>query len=116
MPWMLVSDGKIQQLRDALQRNWPYAHTQLDRLFALGVDSYAIVPYLNWISSEIAVRFNGVTSGLSLGRDGRLHRQLVWAKFSKGVPELLDTFIRYGGQSQQGSSGTQTARTRPPRS
>lgn len=116
MPWMLVSDGKIQQMREALQRNWPYAHTQLDRLFALGVDSYAIVPYLNWISSESAVRFNGVTSGLSLGRDGRLHRQLVWAKFSKGIPELLDTFIRYGGQSQQGGGGTQTARTPAPRS
>ncbi len=114
MPWMLVSDGKIQQMREALQRNWPYAHTQLDRLFALGVDSYAIVPYLNWISSESAVRFNGVTSGLSLGRDGRLHRQLVWAKFSKGIPELLDKFIRYGGQSRRGDGGTQTAHTPAP--
>ena len=116
MPWMLVSDGKIQQMREALQRNWPYAHTQLDRLFALGVDSYAIVPYLNWISSESAVRFNGVTSGLSLGRDGRLHRQLVWAKFSKGIPELLDKFIRYGGQSRRGDGGTQTVHTPAPRS
>ncbi|MFQ5935178.1 MAG: penicillin-binding protein activator [Acidiferrobacterales bacterium] len=116
MPWMLVNDGKIQQLRDALQNKWPYAHTQLDRLFALGVDSYAIVPYLNWISSENAVRFNGVTSSLSLGRDGRLHRQLLWAKFSSGVPELLDTFINYGGQLPRGKRDAQTTLTPSPRS
>lgn len=103
-------------MREALQGNWRYAHTQLDRLFALGVDSYAIVPYLNWISSENAVRFNGVTSSLSLGRDGRLHRQLVWAKFTNGVPELLDTFINYGGPPQQSGNNAKAARSPAPRS
>jgi outer membrane PBP1 activator LpoA protein len=116
MPWMLVRDGKIEQLRQKLQTTWPYAHTELDRLFALGVDSYAIMPHLNSISSENAVRFNGVTSSLSLGRDGRLQRQLAWAKFEKGVPELLDTFINYNAQLDQLEGGTRTARASSPRS
>jgi outer membrane PBP1 activator LpoA protein len=116
MPWMLISDGKIQQMREKLQGNWRYAHTQLDRLFALGVDSYAIIPYLNWISSENAVRFNGVTSSLSLGRDGRLHRQLVWAKFTNGVPQLLDTFINYGGPPQPSGDHAKATRSPAPRS
>lgn len=98
MPWMLVGDGRVAELRKALQSNWPYAHSGLDRLFALGVDAYAVIPYLNRLSSENAVRFGGVTSGLSLGRGGRLHRQLLWAQFRKGVPVLVDTFFRHKGQ------------------
>jgi outer membrane PBP1 activator LpoA protein len=98
MPWMLVGDGRVAELRKTLQSRWPYAHSGLDRLFALGVDAYAIIPHLNQLSSENAVRFSGVTSGLSLGRDGRLHRQLLWAQFRKGVPVLVDTFFHYKGQ------------------
>lgn len=111
MPWMLVGNGRISELRHALQANWPYAHSQLDRLFALGMDSYAIIPHLNRISSENAIRFSGVTSGLSLGRDGRLHRQLVWARFRRGSPKLLDNFINYSGQYQriEGETGTAPA-------
>jgi outer membrane PBP1 activator LpoA protein len=98
MPWMLVGDGRVAELRKTLQPNWPYAHSGLDRLFALGVDAYAVIPYLNRLSSENAVRFDGVTSGLSLGRGGRLHRQMLWAQFRKGVPVLVDTFFRHKGQ------------------
>jgi len=98
MPWMLVGDGRVAELRKLLQPNWPYAHTGLDRLFALGVDAYAIIPNLNRLSNENAERFNGVTSGLSLGRGGRLHRQLLWAQFRKGLPMLVDNFFRYKGQ------------------
>jgi len=98
MPWMLVGDGRVAELRKTLQPSWPYAQTGLDRLFALGVDAYAVVPHLNRLNSENAVRFGGVTSGLSLGRGGRLHRQLLWAQFRKGVPVLVDTFFRHKGQ------------------
>lgn len=98
MPWMLVGDGRVAELRKALQPGWPHAHSALDRLYALGIDAYAIVPNLNRLSSENAVRFSGVTSGLSLGRGGRLHRQLLWARFKKGVPVLVDTFFRHKGQ------------------
>jgi len=98
MPWMLVGDGRVAELRARLQAGWPHAQTGLDRLFALGIDAYAILPQLNRLSSENAVRFGGVTSGLSLGRGGRLHRQLLWAQFRKGVPTLIDTF--FGHKSQ----------------
>lgn len=90
MPWMLVRNGRVAALRQSLQVDWPYVGTDLDRLYALGVDSYAILPYLNKISTESSARFQGVTSGLSLDPDGRLHRQLAWARFSRGVPRLLD--------------------------
>jgi outer membrane PBP1 activator LpoA protein len=98
MPWMLVGDGRVAELRKLLQPNWPYAHTGLDRLYALGVDAYAILSHLDRLGSENAVRFSGVTSGLTLGRSGRLQRQLLWAQFRKGVPALTDTFFRHKGQ------------------
>jgi outer membrane PBP1 activator LpoA protein len=91
MPWMLINNGKLQQLRQKLQVGWPHAFSDLDRLYALGMDSYAILPHLNRISAEAGVRFNGVTSGLSLDRTGRLLRSLTWARFTKGVPKLVDT-------------------------
>jgi uncharacterized protein len=98
MPWMLVNDERMIALRKILQPNWPYAHTGLDRLFALGVDAYAIIPQLNRLSSQNAARFGGVTSILSIGRGGRLHRQLLWAQFRKGAPVLLDTYYLRKGQ------------------
>ncbi len=104
MPWILVGDGKIQQLRETLQRDWPYARSSLDRLYALGVDAYAVIPWLNRMGADSGVRFGGVTSGLSLDLDGRLHRQLVWAQFKKGVPQLLDTFFKHKGQFQTDDS------------
>jgi hypothetical protein len=107
MPWMLVGDGRVQTLRASLQAGWPYAHSPLDRLYALGMDAYAVIPQLNRISAQNAVRYEGVTSGLSVEMDGRLHRQLLWARFKQGLPRLLDTFLNYKGQFEpQDGKGT----------
>jgi outer membrane PBP1 activator LpoA protein len=98
MPWMLVNDGRLRLLRETLQRNWPHAQSDLDRLYALGVDSYAILPHLGRISTDPSARFTGVTSALSLDRQGRLQRSLIWAQFKKGVPKLVDGQARPRGQ------------------
>ncbi|MBI3546366.1 MAG: penicillin-binding protein activator [Gammaproteobacteria bacterium] len=98
MPWMLVNNGKMEELRQKLQRDWAYAHTDLDRLYALGVDSYAVLPQLNRLSTDNTARFNGVTSMLSLDSHGRLQRQLTWARFSRGLPRLIDTSLKRKGQ------------------
>ena len=99
MPWMLIHSGSIKALRTKLQHgDWKYAHTALDRLYALGVDAYAVIPQLDRLSTEPGVHFDGVTSSLSIGPHGRFHRQLLWAQFQKGVPQLLDTFLNYQGQ------------------
>lgn len=95
MPWMLLGSKRMQELRKKLQVNWPYAYSPFDRLFALGVDSYAVIPNLGRIASQESVRFNGVTSGLSIDQNGRVHRQLLWARFRRGVPRILDTFVKY---------------------
>lgn len=111
MPWMLVGDGRIAELRRSLQPAAAYAHTGLDRLFALGVDAYALIPQLDRMGSENGARFSGVTSGLSVGNGGRLHRQLLWAQFRKGVPVLLDGFLRHKGQFEIDSPDSPSLRS-----
>lgn len=110
MPWMLVGDGRIQELRQRLQGNrWPHAHSDLDRLYALGMDSYAVLPHLNRIRLEPNARFAGVTSVLSLDPHGRLQRQMLWARFRQGLPRLVDTFLghkdQFEGQGLPGKGG-----------
>ncbi|UCH52536.1 MAG: penicillin-binding protein activator [Pseudomonadota bacterium] len=94
MPWMLLSEGSIAELRAKLQGDWPHARTGLDRLYALGIDSYAVIPYLSRINADDGARFSGVTSSLSIDRTGRLQRQLLWARFSRGTPRLLDRGLK----------------------
>ena len=94
MPWMLLHESKLAELRTLLQTGWPHAQTFLDRLFALGVDAYAIIPQLNRLRADPSLHFNGVTSGLSLDASGRLHRQLLWARFRRGEPQVIDTFFK----------------------
>lgn len=97
MPWILLGEGRIQELRQNLQRDWPYAYSDLDRLYALGMDSYAILPYLHRISAD-GSRFNGVTSQLTLDPEGRVQRRPLWARFSKGTPRLVDAVPLDAGQ------------------
>ena len=97
MPWMILSEGDVYELR-MRQGNWPYAYTQLDRLFALGMDSYAVIPYLSKINADTSQRFSGVTSELRISKDGQMHRQLLWSKFRRGIPKPLESGFKYSGQ------------------
>ncbi len=105
MPWILLGEGPVQALRQNLQREWPYAYSDLDRLYALGMDSYAVLPYLHRLGSDASGRFSGVTSYLTLDPDGRLQRQLLWARFTKGVPRLLDTSLPDAGSFRLSAPG-----------
>lgn len=111
MPWMLVGNGKIKDLRQNVQGKWSRAHSPWDRLYALGMDSYSIIPHLDRINASDYSRFQGVTSGLSIARDGRIQRQLIWAVFKAGVPRLLDRFYKHTGQFETGNDGKKTGST-----
>lgn len=113
MPWMLITGGKIERLRKSLQGEWLYARTPLDRLYALGMDAYAVIPQLDRLNLEDTLRFNGVTGGLSQGRDHKLQRQLVWARFRQGKPQLLDKGSDVKGQSTLEFDGGKAELPRP---
>lgn len=101
MPWMLVAGGDSDNLRARVQGSWPFAHTQLDRLYALGMDSYSLVSELNRLALDPQASLSGATSVLRLDAEGRIQRGLTWARFNGGVPRLLDRFGARRGQFEE---------------
>ncbi len=88
MPWTLEDSGPVAELRDTVQHNWPNNFSGNSRFYALGFDAYRLLPLL-YNSHGISQAVPGVTGQLSLDPDGRVHRDLDWAQFDDGNPELL---------------------------
>ncbi len=89
MPWLLDRAQARPELAENLATLWPERMKRRPRLFALGIDAYEIVPALSALASGELARFEGVTGRLTLDNRGRLHRELLWARFLGGQPRLL---------------------------
>lgn len=89
MPWVLPQATRGAALREQTESTLPEANRQFVRLVALGVDAYRIVPYLKRLAAQPHERFEGVTGNVRVDEQRRLHRDLNWARFERGVPRLL---------------------------
>ncbi len=98
MPWLLLDSDRYSSLKNSLRNS--LSDGPLARLFALGVDAYTITPQLSQMLNNPGRRISGATAALNLTRDRVINRQLVWAQFAGGVPQLLDSPVRL--QNQQG--------------
>jgi outer membrane PBP1 activator LpoA protein len=92
MPWTLASDDADKDLKTTLRKNWPEQVKRFSRLYALGIDAYHIISQLNTLQRNRANYFEGKTGGLSLDANNRLQRRLTWAKFERGIPQVLNEF------------------------
>jgi len=61
------------------------------RLFAMGVDSYQIAPYINYLAENPAESYTGDTGELSINENRQVIRSLPWASFVQGLLELQET-------------------------
>ena len=91
MPWTLQADDDPASLRGQIEALWPDGMRRYSRLYALGVDAFGVLPYLPELATGTLSRYHGVTGNLYVDEGGHLHRELVWARFVKGMPELLVT-------------------------
>lgn len=89
IPWTLFADDRLNQ---TFNKNWPELENYT-RLFALGIDSYHIIYNLDLLSKYGFARFSGHTGNISMDENNRLHRELLWAKFIKGVARYINTTI-----------------------
>ncbi len=89
IPLSLDQEGQWFEQRKRLHAIWPNRGQRYQRLFALGFDAYQVVPWLDTLHLPGFARFPGATGVLTLGDNRQLHRTLKWAKFNRGVPELL---------------------------
>jgi outer membrane PBP1 activator LpoA protein len=95
MPWVLVDEGPVAELRGQLQALWSDPLSQYGRLYAFGLDAYRLVPYLTQLETQPFVEFPGLTGRLVMNDEQRIQRRLLWAQFKNGVPKLhaTDTLV-----------------------
>jgi len=83
MPWM-VGSPLSEAVESAASQAWPAGGPDRGRLFDFGFDAYRLAAALRQNSAPSSLDINGLTGVLTLGPDGRVHRQLTWAQFRGG--------------------------------
>ena len=86
MPWIL---NAANQSKQSLLNYWP-EQQRYTRFFALGVDAYNVIPFLGRLQNKSYERFSGQTGNLYLDPFNRIHRELLWAQFEKGIPKIIN--------------------------
>jgi outer membrane PBP1 activator LpoA protein len=89
IPWVLGDTGDSVILRSKIAELWQNRADHYQRLFALGIDAYRVLPRLNTLGLQSTADFNGMTGNLSLDESRRLHRRLECAIFKRGLPDSL---------------------------
>lgn len=86
IPWLLENLHAPGDLFRAVSSHWPGLHARYPRLYALGIDAFSVLPHLERMGADPGAGLTGRTGRLTLDESGRIHRQLQWAWFDKGMP------------------------------
>ena len=90
MPWVLDSANSGAELRREVETLWSGSLNAFIRLYAFGADAYSLVKQLGTLRAQHYAEFQGVTGKLSLSENNQINRRLMWARFKKGTPRILD--------------------------
>lgn len=83
-PWLFDASAGLPP-RDQIVRSIDSARGAGARLFALGLDAYALMPYMDWLGTHPDSYLPGATGQLASDSFGRVHRLLTWVRFENGV-------------------------------
>jgi outer membrane PBP1 activator LpoA protein len=87
MPWMLPGDGSIAEARTLIDAGAAPAGAPRSRLYAFGYDACQLALALRASGRDpTRVNINGLTGHLTVDAEGRVHRELSWARIHDGVP------------------------------
>lgn len=89
IPWILVSGGDDPLSRERLTAALPAVQGEYHRLYAMGIDSFHLLPHLARLESSRRETLDAFTGNLYLDELKRVHRQLVWAEMDRGVPRVI---------------------------
>lgn len=93
MPFLLGSTDNTTSQQNT------YQSTLYQRLFAMGVDSYQLAPFVNYLYKNPSESFNGDTGQITINNDGHIIRTLPWATFEQGKIKLINTEINQDNAS-----------------
>jgi len=83
-PWLFDAQPSLPN-HAAIASKLPAARGAAARLFAFGMDAYALMPYLDWLRAHPGTYLPGATGQLTQDDQGHVHRTPVWARFDNGV-------------------------------
>lgn len=90
LPWILFPHDGSASIKARVNENFQADTSVYQRLYALGVDVFHLIPHLYRLAFDDDARFSGETGLLSMSGDGRIRRNLPWGKIINGKPELLE--------------------------
>jgi outer membrane PBP1 activator LpoA protein len=93
IPWLLESTPENELIREILILDAEEDFALLPRFAALGIDAYRLPSKLAELSALPYQRFNGLTGTLKIVDHNKIYRELNWAQFVNGKPQLLPQYI-----------------------
>lgn len=83
-PWLFDAQPGLPD-HGTIAAQLPDARNAAARLFAFGMDAYALSPYLDWLRTHPGTYLPGATGQLTEDEQGRVHRVPIWAGFQDGI-------------------------------
>lgn len=87
-PWLYDAQAGLPG-HAALASQLSTASGPAARLFAFGMDAYALMPYLGWLRAHPGSYVAGATGALTMDAFGHVQRTPVWVQFQGGVARPL---------------------------
>ena len=84
VPWLFDAQPGLPD-HATIAAQLPEARNAAARLFAFGMDAYALAPYLDWLRTHPGTYLPGATGQLTADQQGRVHRVPIWASFQDGI-------------------------------
>ena len=88
MPWTLDAPSTQHALKQQHAEAFKPHGGQLQRLLAMGIDAYQMVPLLPMLEGHPYEHYRGETGSLRVTEGRRISRRLQWARFERGIAQL----------------------------
>ena len=83
-PWLYDAQAGLPD-RATLASQLATAGGPAARLFAFGMDAYALIPYLGWLRANPGSYVPGASGQLTMDASGHVQRTPIWVEFQGGV-------------------------------
>ena len=92
IPWLIEPDPTARELQQTLAQYWAEQADRHSRFYAMGYDTYRLIPFLNGEVRSVLAPVVGMTGQLHMDDNRRIHRTLSWARIERGqllpLPDL----------------------------
>ncbi len=98
-PWLFDATPGLPP-HGVITKNLDSARGAGGRLFAMGLDAYALVPYMDWLVQHRDSYLPGATGQLAEDNYGRIQRLLTWAQFDNGAARPINGVLQMSATPQ----------------